>query len=242
MKIAIAGGTGFIGTRLKTFLQNDGHDIIILTRNKNKTSNHPNTTTSNKPRHERNLPQTQPASFQTDATYVSWLSENTQPEKHLHNTDIFINLAGVSINKGRWTKSHQQKIYTSRMQATNELIRIIQTMPDKPTTLINASAIGIYPTSQAEIYNKAHPTTPTNKKSTPAACKQPTNSSASSKPCQINPRHSLTQAPLASTPPHKMKYITKHHPPPRTTFSDGPYPPGNKKPNKQSNTASAPAL
>lgn len=158
MKIAIAGGTGFIGTRLKTFLQNDGHDIIILTRNKNKTSNHPNTTTSNKPRHERNLPQTQPASFQTDATYVSWLSENTQPEKHLHNTDIFINLAGVSINKGRWTKSHQQKIYTSRMQATDELIRIIQTMPDKPTTLINASAIGIYPTSQDEVYNEASPT------------------------------------------------------------------------------------
>src|SRR5699024_908210 len=144
MKIAIAGGTGFIGTRLKTFLQNDGHDILILTRNKNKTSNHPNTTTSNKPRHERNLPQTQPAPFATDTTYVSWLSENTQPKEHLHNTAIAIILAGVSINKGRCTKSHPQTIYTTHMQATDELIRITQTMPDKPTTLINASAIGIY--------------------------------------------------------------------------------------------------
>src|SRR5699024_8198932 len=68
-------------------------------------------------------------------------------------------------------------------------------------------------TSQAYPSTKAVGPNHTNKKSTPAACKQPTNSSASSKPCQINPPHSLTQAPLASTPPHKLKYITKHTPP-----------------------------
>lgn len=159
MKIAIAGGTGFVGTKLTTLLQNKGHDIIILTRNKNIPSNNPNTTSRN-PANEKNVPQTQPAPIQKDATYVNWLTEDAQPEKHLHNTDIFINLAGVSINKGRWTESHQQKIYTSRMQATDELIRIIQAMPDKPTTLINASAIGIYPTSQNTTYTEASTTAP----------------------------------------------------------------------------------
>lgn len=148
MKVAITGGTGFIGTKLTTLLKNEGHDIFILTRNKNA----PNTSTTSA--------QTQPNSSQKDATYVTWLTEDAQPETYLHDTDVFINLAGVSINKGRWTKAHQQKIYTSRMQATNELIRIIQTMPDKPTTLINASAIGIYPTSQTAVYTEASTVSP----------------------------------------------------------------------------------
>lgn len=148
MKIAITGGTGFIGTKLTTLIQNEGHDIIILTRNKNiPPNNKPNTTSSTPP-------------SQKDATYVTWLTEDAQPEKHLHDTDIFINLAGVSINKGRWTKAHQQKIYTSRMQATDELIRIINTLPHKPAALINASAIGIYPTSQNTTYTEASTTTP----------------------------------------------------------------------------------
>src|SRR5699024_8446804 len=54
----------------------------------------------------------------------------------------------------------QQKIYTSRMQATDELNRIIQTMPDKPTTLNNPNAIRINPTSQNEIYNETTLTAP----------------------------------------------------------------------------------
>ena len=66
----------------------------------------------------------------------------------------FINLAGVSINDGRWTPEHQKQIYDSRMTATDELIRIIKALPDKPSVLINASAIGIYPASIEAIYTE----------------------------------------------------------------------------------------
>jgi len=36
MKILIAGGTGFVGSRLVSVLENNGHDIFVLSRNPKK--------------------------------------------------------------------------------------------------------------------------------------------------------------------------------------------------------------
>ena len=55
---------------------------------------------------------------------------------------------------GRWTLEHQKQIYDSRMTATGELIRIIEALPEKPSVLINASAIGIYPASLDTVYTE----------------------------------------------------------------------------------------
>ncbi len=121
MKIVIAGGSGFIGKKLTDLLIVEGHKVIVLTRKEKTSSN--------------------------DVTYVEWLKEGLMPEKELEDVDAFINLAGVSINDGRWTLKHQKQIYNSRMAATDELVRIIETLPQKPSVLINASAIGIYPAS-----------------------------------------------------------------------------------------------
>lgn len=128
MKIAIAGGTGFIGTQLTELLQDEGHELFILTRKKELAAK--------------------------DVTYVPWLRGGTTPENYLPDIDAIINLAGVSINKGRWTKSRREDIYDSRMQATDELLRIIARVPQKPATFINASAVGIYPTSLDTIYTE----------------------------------------------------------------------------------------
>jgi uncharacterized protein len=128
MKIVIAGGSGFIGKNLTDFLINEGHEVTILTR-----TNMPTPTT---------------------VSYVSWLKEGAAPEKELGTVDVFINLAGVSINDGRWSKKHQEQIYQSRMSATDELLRIITALPQKPSALINASAIGIYPSSVDTVYTE----------------------------------------------------------------------------------------
>ncbi|MCM3567638.1 TIGR01777 family oxidoreductase [Neobacillus mesonae] len=128
MKIVIAGGTGFIGRKLTNFLQQEGHQIIILTRKEKEPTE--------------------------NVVYVKWLKEGTSPEMEIKHADVFINLAGVSINDGRWTKNHQKEIYDSRMQATEELVRIIKALPEKPSVLINASAIGIYPASNKAIYTE----------------------------------------------------------------------------------------
>lgn len=128
MRIVIAGGSGFVGTRLTEVLINEGHEIIILTRKDLKNEAH--------------------------ITYVQWLQKGAVPEQEIGEVDAFINLAGVSINDGRWTANHQKQIYESRMTATDELLRIISVLPTKPKVLINASAIGIYPASETAVYTE----------------------------------------------------------------------------------------
>ncbi|KGM45642.1 TIGR01777 family oxidoreductase [Neobacillus niacini] len=128
MKIVIAGGSGFIGKKLTDMLLAEGHSIVILTR--------------------KNLEQ------DGKVEYVRWLDKGTSPEKEIRTADAFINLAGVSINDGRWSKTHQKQIYDSRMTATDEILRIISVLPEKPAVLINASAIGIYPASVKTAYTE----------------------------------------------------------------------------------------
>lgn len=128
MRIVIAGGSGFIGQKLMEILLDEHHECIVLTRgNIQNTGN---------------------------VRYVKWLQEGSFPEKEIGEANAFINLAGVSINNGRWTKAHQKQIYESRMEATEEIIRIITALPKKPSVLINASAIGIYPSSETAIYSE----------------------------------------------------------------------------------------
>jgi uncharacterized protein len=133
MKIVIAGGSGFIGKKLTETLLEKGHQIVILTR-KHKNS-------------------------EGNVTYVKWLEKDTFPEKEIVEADAFINLAGVSINAGRWNKEHQRQIYESRMTATDELLRIIGALATKPSVLINASAIGIYSASTEAVYTEESPGT-----------------------------------------------------------------------------------
>lgn len=128
MKIVIAGGTGFVGQVLVEILQSKGHEIIILSRSAK--------------------------SAKKNITYVKWLGDEDAPENEIQYADAFINLAGVSINEGRWTTNHQKQIYDSRMIATDELLRIISALQKKPSVLVNASAIGIYPASTTTIYTE----------------------------------------------------------------------------------------
>ncbi|WP_251553639.1 TIGR01777 family oxidoreductase [Neobacillus muris] len=128
MKIVIAGGSGFIGQKLTEILLNKGHMVVILTR-KDRPS-------------------------KGNILYVRWLAEGSTPQAEIQNADVFINLAGVSINDGRWSVKHQKQIYSSRMQATDELLKIIDGLSEKPKVLINASAIGIYPASFTAVYSE----------------------------------------------------------------------------------------
>lgn len=128
MKIAITGGTGFVGKELTDLLLQKGHDVFILSRSKQGQEH--------------------------GITYVQWLSENASPEKQLEGVDAFINLAGESINNGRWNEQQKQKIYDSRMKTTDEVLRILHALTVKPKVLVNASAIGIYPASTSRRYTE----------------------------------------------------------------------------------------
>jgi uncharacterized protein len=122
MRIAVSGGTGFIGKSLTKELISNGHEVFILTRNPEKHKDKEN------------------------IHHVQWLKEGNQPENILVNIDAFINLAGESINGGRWTDKRKQQILDSRMEATQEMIRMAKSV--QPHTFINASAIGYYQASK----------------------------------------------------------------------------------------------
>lgn len=128
MKIVIAGGSGLIGKKLVELFETAGHEIIILSRHAKPDEG--------------------------NVSYVKWLADDTFPEIKINHADVFINLAGISINDGRWNAQHQKGIYDSRMTATDELLRIIEALPVKPTVLINASAVGIYPASKKKTYTE----------------------------------------------------------------------------------------
>lgn len=128
MKVAITGGSGFVGQELTKQLIECGHDVYILTRS-GKASNGP-------------------------AKNVKWLTDGEKPELTLNGIDAWVNLAGASINEGRWDEAQKENIHTSRMVATDEVLRIIQEVTKKPSVLVNASAIGLYPASEHASYTE----------------------------------------------------------------------------------------
>ncbi|WP_088072332.1 TIGR01777 family oxidoreductase [Gottfriedia luciferensis] len=127
MKILLTGGTGFIGSQLiKEFIRNE-YQCYIVTRNIGKSTN-------------------------PFVTYINWdqLTSNSFQE----SIDIVINLAGESINSGRWTKQLKDKILQSRIMSTNTLITWCERQAHRPNLFINASAIGYYGTSNSITFNE----------------------------------------------------------------------------------------
>jgi uncharacterized protein len=133
MKIVIAGGTGFVGKALTKHFLTQKHYVYILTRNADKAARDPK------------------------LKYVEWMQESSQPEEHVEGADVFINLAGVSLNSGRWTDERKKAIVESRLSSTQEILRIMAALPEKPSLYVNASAVGYYGTSTKETFTEASP-------------------------------------------------------------------------------------
>lgn len=126
-KIVVSGGTGLIGRALTTELIQTGYEVILLTRR--QRSYH----TVVGPRY-----------VQWDAITVGkW-------ELELDGAEAVINLAGASIGGGLWTRSRKQSILNSRLDAGRALVAAVEKCKYKPRMFIQASAIGIYGTSETE--------------------------------------------------------------------------------------------
>ena len=127
MKILLTGGTGFIGSQLINEFIKHEFQCYIVTRNIRTSSN-------------------------PFITYINWdqLTSNSFGE----SIDIVINLAGESINSGRWTKQLKDKILQSRIKSTNTLITWFERQAHRPNLFINASAIGFYGTSGSITFNE----------------------------------------------------------------------------------------
>ncbi len=119
IKITVAGGTGFIGSKIVKKLLDSGNQVVVLTRKARKSG-------------IKNL------------EYLKW---DAKPKgldiSSAMDADVVINLGGGSLVK-RWTKEEKKRIVESRIDSTRAIVEAIAKSERKPKLLINASAIGYY--------------------------------------------------------------------------------------------------
>lgn len=138
MKIAITGATGFVGSYLVKRLQAEGEHIIILTRNVNHA--------------DRVFPK---SAFPNVEIIAYNPHQSGDWQKVISGCDGVVNLAGASIGEGRWTPERKQEIINSRKIGTQKLVEAIANAEQKPSVLVNASAIGYYGTSETATYEES---------------------------------------------------------------------------------------
>ena len=125
MRIIVTGGTGFIGHALVRTLGQDGHAVTVLTRRAGPAKK-----------------------ILGLARVVEWNpTVSGSWEQEFSGIDAVVNLAGEPIANGRWTESRKRSITQSRIDTTNAIVEALRGHSTGPCTLINASGIGYYGTS-----------------------------------------------------------------------------------------------
>lgn len=119
MKIAVTGGTGYVGGLLVKALLERGDEVWIVSRSLRQSSNE-------------------------KLHYVTWPQLEENPGT-LEGVDGIVNLAGESISR-RWTAAGKQAILQSRLDAANAIAVAVSAMKRIPPVVVNASGISIYGT------------------------------------------------------------------------------------------------
>ncbi|MBH5317466.1 TIGR01777 family oxidoreductase [Paenibacillus sp. GSMTC-2017] len=130
MRVAIAGGTGFIGKALTNALLKRGDQVWIITRSRSVKAIH----------------------IHRMLRFVTW-SELEVDSSQLEGCDAIVNLAGESINQ-RWTTSAKDRILHSRQWAAAKVATLMESLSQKPSVVINASGISAYGISQDEVFDE----------------------------------------------------------------------------------------
>lgn len=140
MKVAIAGATGFVGSRLVDRLHSEGHSVLVLARNSERAR------------------RVFPASAYPNLEIVAYTpAESGDWQNSIAGTGGVVNLAGVPIAEERWTAARQQAILDSRKLTTAKLVEAIANANPKPSVLVSASAIGYYGTSETAEFDENSP-------------------------------------------------------------------------------------
>lgn len=140
MNILITGGTGLVGSRLTEVLIEERNHVYILSRS-DHSDDHP---------------------------FIHYIKYNPENLNDLSwadelpvNMDAVYNFAGASLQK-MWTDSHKEEMMDSRINTTRLLYNWAEKAEIKPGVLINASAVGYYPTSESVSFTEDDEFQPSN--------------------------------------------------------------------------------
>ena len=125
-KIIITGGTGLVGKRLTTFLQEKGYEVNILCRNPKQPNEY---------------------KWNIEANFID--------EKVFENAIAIIHLAGAGVADKRWTDERKQEIIDSRVKSTQLLFQYLAKGKHQIQSFISASAVGFYGDRKNELLTEA---------------------------------------------------------------------------------------
>ena len=127
MRVLVTGASGLVGSQLVPALEHGGHRVTRLVRRATRSG---------------------------DEALWNPLTGEIDPAA-VEACDAVINLAGESIASGRWTATKKAQIRDSRVQGTQTLATALARLPQRPRTLVNASAIGYYGNRGDEVLDEA---------------------------------------------------------------------------------------
>jgi hypothetical protein len=130
LKVAVAGGTGFIGGHLIRHLLERHDEVVLISRSHAKRS---------------------PFGLKT----FRW-DELPERKAELEGLDAIVNLAGESINQ-RWTADAKRRILQSRVETATRIAELVAALYNKPGVVVNGSGISAYGTSETETYDETSP-------------------------------------------------------------------------------------
>lgn len=115
MRVAISGASGLIGSALTQSLQQDGHEVLAITRD---------------------------AKGKANAVEWAAIQPGNAPAE-LEGLDAVVHLAGEPIAQ-LWTKSTKEAITQSRVELTRRLSETLAGLERPPKVFLSGSAIGYY--------------------------------------------------------------------------------------------------
>ena len=142
MRIVIAGGTGFLGAPLAESYGEEGHDVRVLTRAlpDGESSHDPGT----------GVPGITQVGWRPDGHAGPWA-------RTVDGADAVVNLAGESLDQGRWTPQRKARLRDSRVIPTRSLVAAIQCATAPPRVFVSGSGAGYYGPSAEEIKTESDP-------------------------------------------------------------------------------------
>ncbi len=115
--VLIAGGTGFVGTRLANALVAANHQVTVHSRSQKKPNHLPDP--------------------------VTMLTEFTDFDSEAPLNAV-VNLTGAGIADRLWTEKRKRVLLDSRLDTTRNLVAWLAQRKQRPDVLISASAVGWY--------------------------------------------------------------------------------------------------